>query len=99
MERRQSNKSSHSTLADLPSEKKDPLMEHLKNVDALNGAVFPGSSNNDPNLYRNGENTDLESQEPVSRALTRADTAAYVTKHPSRIPDAGMSQLIEFRQQ
>lgn len=90
MERRESN-SSHSTLGELPSEKRDPLLEHMRNADAFNaGAQHTGSTNNDPKLYRSESGgSDLEAQSPVSRALTRADTAAYITKHPSRIPDDG----------
>jgi len=72
MERKNSENSS---LDDLPSEKHDPLMEHLKNVDAVAGVGEP--------------EFDLENQASVGRSLTRADTAAWVTKHPSRIPDDG----------
>lgn len=91
MARRESNTSNNSTLEDLPSEKKDPLFEHMRNADAFANAINTGSTNNDPELYRYGSNFDLESQEPASRVLTRADTAAYITKHPSRIPDDGNS--------
>lgn len=70
---------SHSTLEDLPSEKNDPLMDHLKNVDAAYGPA---------GLNRQSDNTDLEAQS-LGGSLTRADTAAWVTKHPSRIPDDG----------
>jgi hypothetical protein len=84
MERNESGNStlhrSSSTLEALPSEKHDPLMDHLKNVDALSGSV-PGGE----------DGGDLESQSP-GRSLTRADTAAWVTKHPSRIPDDGISR-------
>lgn len=78
MERRQSN-SSHSTLEELPSEKHDPLFDHMKNSEAYDVDL------NRPNTV----NADLEAG-PMGRSLTRTDTAAYVTKHPSRIPDEGI---------
>jgi len=73
--------SEQSTLDDLPSEKSDPLMDHLKNVDAASGVGEP--------------EFDLENQTsaPFAKSLTRADTAAWVTKHPSRIPDDGTDPL------
>ena len=86
MDRQQSN-SSRSTLDDLPTEKHDPLFNHLRNVDAM--------SDQDIGVYRentdkNNEQYDLESQQtPMGKSLTRMDTAAWVTKHPSRIPDDG----------
>jgi hypothetical protein len=86
MDRTHSN-SSHSTLDELPSEKHDPLLDHMMNADAFNGQSNHGLER------RNTPNSDLESQTPMGRTLTRADTAAYVTKHPSRIPDAGIHLL------
>jgi hypothetical protein len=83
MDRKRSN-SSHSTLEELPSEKRDPLLDHLKNEDA-----FTSGQNIDDLRRRNTTTSDLESQSPMGRNLTRADTAAYITKHVSRIPDAG----------
>lgn len=77
---------SHSTLEDLPSEKNDPLMDHLKNVDAVYGHAGLSGPNN---------NIDLEAQS-MGGSLTRADTAAWVTKHPSRIPDDGTLFPLSF---
>ena len=82
MDRKRSN-SSHSTLEELPSDKHDPLLEHMKNEDAASGQDI------DDLRRRNTTTSDLESQTPMGRNLTRADTAAYITKHVSRIPDAG----------
>jgi hypothetical protein len=94
---REASGSSHSTLDDLPSEKHDPLMDHLKNVDALsNQRSMEGLHQENVD----GE-YDLEAQ-PTSghntpgRSLTRADTAAWVTKHPSRIPDDGMIHIYNY---
>jgi hypothetical protein len=84
MERRESQntRSSRSTLEDLPSEKHDPLFEHMRNSEALDSMH---------GLHRqNTQSSDLE-QGHMGRPLTRADTAAYVTKHPSRIPDEGIN--------
>jgi hypothetical protein len=84
-QRRESNASSHShsTLDELPSEKHDPLFNHLKNSEAYDAN----------RLHRqNTVNSDLEAGQ-MDRALTRADTAAYITKHPSRIPDEGIVTL------
>jgi len=86
MERKNSN-SSRSTLGELASEKHDPLLDHMKNADAMNGQGI--------DLHRQStesSNTDLEAQS-MERPLTRADTAAWVTKHPSRIPDDGKAAL------
>lgn len=80
MERRESQNSSRSTLEELPSEKHDPLFEHMRNVDILDMHGLHG---------QNTLSSDLE-QGYMGRPLTRADTAAYVTKHPSRIPDEGI---------
>lgn len=74
---RQSSESSDSTVDELPSEKHDSLLDHLRNADAFGTA---GSM----------AERDLES---AGRSLTRADTAAWVTKHPSRIPDEGIDQF------
>lgn len=87
MDRSRSSNSSQSTLDELPSEKHDPLLDHMKNADAFNG------QSNDELPRRNTSDSDLESQTPAGRTLTRADTAAYVTKHPSRIPDAGINLM------
>jgi hypothetical protein len=81
MERRESQTSSRSTLEELPSEKYDPLFEHIRNAEALDMHA----------LHQNTMNSDLE-QGIMGRPLTRTDTAAYVTKHPSRIPDEGISR-------
>jgi hypothetical protein len=41
---------------------------------------------------------DLESQPTgMGKSLTRADTAAWVTKHPSRIPDEGTFWSCDIR--
>jgi hypothetical protein len=86
MDRKRSN-SSHSTLDELPSEKHDPLLDHMKNEDA-----FTSGQDIDDVRRRNTTTSDLESQTTsMGRNLTRADTAAYITKHVSRIPDAGMN--------
>lgn len=74
---------SSSTLEDLPSEKGDPLMEHIKNADAMTGS---GS-----HMYNSSDDVEAQS---VGRSLTRADTAAWVTKHPSRIPDDGIPSML-----
>ena len=99
---RQGSKSSRSTLDDLPNEKNDPLFNHLRNVDAaanfedLNTQYTnnKGDYNPEETEYTKDEvEYDLESQTPAAstmgKSLTRADTAAWVTKHPSRIPDDG----------
>jgi hypothetical protein len=86
MDRTRSNLSlnrSSSTLEDLPSEKVDPLMEHIKNADAMTG--------NGSHMYNSSDDVEAQS---VGRSLTRADTAAWVTKHPSRIPDDGRVPLL-----
>jgi hypothetical protein len=77
--------SSHSTLEELPTEKHDPLLEHMKNSDAYGAGLH----------WQNTANSDLEAG-PMGRPLTRADTAAYVTKHPSRIPDEGTMILLDL---
>jgi hypothetical protein len=109
MDRRQSG-GSHSTLDDLPTEKNDPLFDHLRNVDAMGrttGDLEPlhqtntGRSNSESydngEQYGNEEEYDLEAQSAppstMGKSLTRADTAAWVTKHPSRIPDDGTLPL------
>ena len=77
--------SSRSTLEELPTEKHDPLLEHMKNSDAYGAGLH----------RQNTANSDLEAG-PMGRPLTRADTAAYVTKHPSRIPDEGTMILLDL---
>jgi len=57
-------------------------------------ALHSTQNKNESELYKADSDTDLEAQAPVSRALTRADTAAYITKHPSRIPDDGTSHTV-----
>jgi hypothetical protein len=97
-------------LDDLPTEKNDPLFDHLRNEDAMGrttGDLEPlhqtntGRSNieayDNGEEYGNGEEYDLEAQSAAAstmgKSLTRADTAAWVTKHPSRIPDDGTLPL------
>ena len=75
--RRKSSESSDSTVDDLPSEKHDALLDHIRNADGFGTEGIMTER-------------DLES---ANRSLTRADTAAWVTKHPSRIPDEGMNQF------
>jgi len=100
MDRRQSG-SSHSTLDDLPTEKHDPLFDHMRNADAMNRTTGDLDapqydtrrlSDVTDEQYEQ-DNYDLEAQSAApsttGKSLTRADTAAWVTKHPSRIPDAG----------
>lgn len=92
--------SSHSMLDDLPTEKNDPLFNHLRNVEAISDSrgdlVALHQTNTDrlnEDAYGNGEEYDLEAQSAATstlgKYLTRRDTAAWVTKHPSRIPDDG----------
>jgi hypothetical protein len=73
---------STSTLGSLPDEKRDPTFEHMKKEEGMNrrGDLSRGSSGNTA--------LDLEAQSD-GQSLTRGDTAAWVTKHPSRIPDEG----------
>ena len=81
MDRRQSA-SSRSTLHDSPTEKHDPLLGRMQNEDI--------EDLHRRNMGVKGEGYDLESQSTsMGKILTRADTAAWVTKHPSRIPDEG----------
>jgi hypothetical protein len=90
--------SSRSTLDQLPSERHDPLLEHMRNADAAaleNGdlADLEREQSGYEEKPEEGENGDydLESQTTMGKSLTRKDTAAWVTKHPSRIPDDGIS--------
>ena len=71
---------SESTLDYFPSEKSDALPDDLNRVDEATGV--------------RGAEYDLENQaSSFGKSLTRADTAAWVTKHPSRIPDEGKNPL------
>jgi len=79
--------SSLSTLGDTLSEKADPLMQDANDADALAHPTAPRQAvgEEEEEYYEGHEVGDLE----MGHSLTRADTAAWVTKHPSRIPDEG----------
>jgi len=81
--------SSLSTLGDSPSEKADPLKEYARNGNALAQqhptAPRQAIGEEEEEYYEGHDEGDLE----MGHRLTRADTAAWVTKHPSRIPDEG----------
>lgn len=76
--------SSLSTLGDTLSEKADASMQ---DADARAHPTAPRQavSEEEEEYYEGHDVGDLE----VGHRLTRADTAAWVTKHPSRIPDEG----------
>lgn len=87
---RQRSDSSNSSLDDLPTEKHDALFDHLRNVDAMSNQGIYDLHRENTDI--SNEQYDLESQQtPMGRSLTRMDTAAWVTKHPSRIPDDGIT--------
>jgi hypothetical protein len=113
MERRQSG-SSLSTIDGLPTERNDPVFNHLRNVDAMSHSAGDLEALHQANADRSneeayvnreahagGEKYDLEAQSvelsTMGKALTRADTAAWVTKHPSRIPDDGIHPPLPLR--
>lgn len=95
-DRRVSGGSSHSTLDELPTEKNDPLFNHLRNEDSMGRTSGDIDAIHHANTHRSNEEDqyDLEAQSrtpsTIGKSLTRADTAAWVTKHPSRIPDDGI---------
>src|SRR5215471_14967297 len=92
---RQRSSSSHSSLGDLPPEKHDPLLDHLRNVDAMSNREI--SDLHRESMAKGNEQYDLELQgPPMGRGLTRTDTAAWVTKHPSRIPDEGTTYPVKL---
>jgi hypothetical protein len=101
-DRRESGGSSHSTLDDLPAEKNDPLFNHLRNMDLMNRTFGDIEAIHHANTRRSNEEDqyDLEAQSrtpsTMDKSLTRADTAAWVTKHPSRIPDDGNSSPPQY---
>jgi hypothetical protein len=89
--------SSGSTLEGLPSEKSDPLADHLQNAEAFEHHRAPRQAIGEvEEEYYDGQENDEESRIGMGKSLTRADTAAWVTKHPSRIPDAGISPALQF---
>jgi len=92
-----SRESSHSTLGDTPSEKSDPLEDHLHNAEVFVHHNAPRQAiGEEEEEYYDGQEHDEESQVGFGKSLTRADTAAWVTKHPSRIPDDGTSPTLQF---
>jgi hypothetical protein len=88
--------SSGSTLEDLPSEKSDPLADHVQNAEVFEHHRAPRQAIGEvEEEYYDGQENDEESRIGMGKSLTRADTAAWVTKHPSRIPDAGISPALQ----
>jgi hypothetical protein len=86
-EERLSTSSSHSTIGEVAGlEKADALMDQYAEVHGHGRAPRQAIGEEEEEYYTGQEHENLEAS---GRSLSRLDTAAWVTKHPSRIPDDG----------